>query len=74
MPRVTLTVPVLNRAKRLMWLVAGAKKAAIVRDVLEGPRRPEDLPAQQIQPLTGTSLWLMDRAAARLLRNVESGG
>ena len=73
-PRVTLTVPVLNRAKRLMWLVAGATKAAIVRDVLEGPRRPEDLPAQQIQPGSGVALWLMDRAAARLLQNVESGG
>jgi 6-phosphogluconolactonase len=64
LPRVTLTVPVLARARRLVWLVAGARKASVVRQVLEGPEQLEALPAQRVRPTAGTSLWLLDREAA----------
>ncbi len=67
LPRVTLTIPVLNRARHLLWLVAGSQKAAIVRAVLEGPDSPDDLPAQQVRPTHAVPLWLLDRAAARRL-------
>lgn len=67
LPRITLTAPVLNHAKHLMWLVAGEQKSAIVQAVLAGPTRPDELPAQMIKPLHGTSQWLLDRAAASVL-------
>lgn len=70
-PRVTLTLPVLNHAKRLLWLVAGAKKASVVRDALEGADRAEELPAQLVRPAHGTALWFLDRAAAGLLKARE---
>jgi 6-phosphogluconolactonase len=47
--------------------VGGEAKAQAVKQVLEGPRDPEQFPAQLIQPAKGKVLWLLDKAAARLL-------
>jgi len=63
--RVTLMPVLLNAAAEILFLVSGAAKAAIVRRVLAGPLRPEELPAQQITPTDGRVLWLLDAAAAR---------
>ncbi len=62
--RVTLTVPVLNEAAVTAFLVAGADKAAVLKEVRAGPRDPRRLPAQLIRPRDGQLLWLADRAAA----------
>ncbi|HBY99504.1 MAG TPA: 6-phosphogluconolactonase, partial [Chloroflexi bacterium] len=35
--------------------------------VLEGPRRPRELPAQLIEPRAGQLAWLLDEAAAARL-------
>ena len=72
LPRVTLTIPVLNHAKHLIWLVAGAKKASIVHKVLEDSGRSDAVPAQMLQPTKGSSIWFVDRAAASLLRTDET--
>jgi 6-phosphogluconolactonase len=64
---VTLTPILINAAAEILFLVSGEGKAAIVRRVLEGPRRPDDLPAQLIAPHSGRVLWLLDAAAAREL-------
>ena len=69
LPRVTLTVPVLNKAKQVMWLVAGKEKAPMVQTVLEGSERANDMPAQMIRPTRGVSLWFVDRAAAQFLQH-----
>jgi 6-phosphogluconolactonase len=64
--RVTLTFPVLNVAKTLAFLVAGADKAEMARLVLEAepsPARPASLAAPR-----GELLWLLDRAAASRLK------
>lgn len=65
--RVSLTPPLLNQARTVAFLVSGASKAAAVRDVLEGPRSPERLPAQLVRPEEGEVVWVLDRDAARLL-------
>ena len=62
--RITLTAPVINAAANILWLVAGADKAATVRAVLRGKYRPADLPAQLIQPTNGRAVWLLDTDAA----------
>jgi len=62
--RVTMTPIVLNAAADIVFLVSGGAKAAILRQVLEGPHRPNDLPAQAIRPTAGRALWLVDAAAA----------
>ncbi len=64
--RLTVTYPLLNRAARVIFLVAGPDKAAALRDVLEGPLDPQRLPAQAVRPATGDLVWLVDRAAVAL--------
>ncbi len=67
--RVTLTVPVLNHAKLVVFLVSGHEKAEALKEVLQGDRQPDRFPAQLIRPDPGKLLWIVDRAAARLLSN-----
>ena len=65
--RLTLTAPILNRAARILFLVSGADKAAVLQAVLDGPPDPERLPAQLIRPVAGRLLWFIDQAAASRL-------
>jgi 6-phosphogluconolactonase len=59
--RVTLTLPVLNRAGLVLFLCAGAEKREVVSRILSGAA-PE-LPAARVHGVERT-LWLLDRAAA----------
>lgn len=68
--RVTMTPTVINAAAEIVFLVFGDGKAAILRRVLEGANRPNELPAQLIRPTAGRALWLVDAAAAAELRHV----
>lgn len=67
--RITLTVPVFNHAKHVMFLVVGIKKAQRLEEVLRLQPGSEQLPAQAIKPASGTLEWLVDAAAASLLQN-----
>lgn len=67
--RITLTLPALARAERMLFLVSGAGKAAAVAAVaasrpLPGASAPP--PASRVAPRTGEPLWLLDAAAADL--------
>jgi len=64
--RITLTLPILNNATNVMFLVSGPAKANILRAVLE-PDRAAQYPAQLIRPTAGRLLWLVDIEAAALL-------
>jgi 6-phosphogluconolactonase len=61
--RLTLTVPVLNAAQAVQFLVAGEGKAEAVAEVLEGGASPRDYPSKLVQPEDGP-VWMLDRAAA----------
>jgi 6-phosphogluconolactonase len=64
--RMTLTLPVLNAAQRVVFLVVGQEKAEILRAVLES-KTESSYPAQTVRPLDGLRLFLVDEpAAARL--------
>lgn len=65
--RVTLTPPVFNSARRVVFMVAGEDKAAILAEVLGGRYHPELYPAQRIDPADGKLTWLVDEAAASRL-------
>ena len=64
MSRMTLTFPVLNHAAEVLFLVSGAQKAGALNAVLEGPRDPDRVPAQGVQPSPGALAWIVDAAAA----------
>jgi 6-phosphogluconolactonase len=65
--RITLTLPVLNNASEVLFLVSGAEKAEALRNVLEGSFNPDHWPAQAIQPTPGRRVFFVDQAAAQLL-------
>lgn len=61
--RLSLTLPAINAAAQVTFIVAGGGKAAILKQALSPPSRPI-LPTQMIQPAHGDLLWLVDQAAA----------
>jgi len=64
--RLTLTVPAINVARRLAFLVAGEGKAKALKEILEDAADPYEYPAKLVQPASG-SVWMADEAAASLL-------
>jgi len=62
--RITLTLPVLNHAANVFFLVSGQSKAKVVKEILGSHSR---LPAAEVQPANGRLLWLLDAPAAALL-------
>ena len=61
-PRLTLTLPAINAAMRIAFLVSGRSKAEILASVLTHPE--ERIPAQLVRPAHGHLFWLVDQAAA----------
>ena len=64
--RVTLTLPALNAARQVLFLVSGLEKAEIVQAVLADVEAR--LPARRIRPVAGQLTWLLDAAAAARVR------
>lgn len=62
--RYTLTFPVINNARNIMFLVAGGDKSSAVKSVIEGDATPVELPAQSVDPVDGELFWFLDEAAA----------
>jgi len=65
--RVTLTWPVINHAREVFFLIAGADKAGPLKEVLLGPKDVERLPSQLIWPASGILTLILDKAAAAQL-------
>jgi len=65
--RLTVTVPVINRASNVVFLVTGVEKAPSVAQILHGDFKPEEFPAQLVTPENGPVYWLLDEAAASQL-------
>jgi len=64
--RVSLTLPVINHARRVSFLVTGGEKADLVKNILQTKARV-DLPAARVKPVSGRLEWYLDRAAAAQL-------
>lgn len=65
--RITLTLPVINRARNVIFLIEGAKKAEAVKVVIEGQNL--NYPASLVKPSLGQVVFLIDTAAGGLLSN-----
>jgi 6-phosphogluconolactonase len=61
--RLTVTFPVLNSARRIVFLAAGQEKADAATTILERRAGWRALPASQVRPRRGTVLWLLDEEA-----------
>ena len=69
--RITLTSPVLNHGRDVVFLIEGEAKADVLAEVFTGPRDPERLPSQLIRPENGRLLLLLDKAAAGKLPSAD---
>jgi len=59
--RITLTFPLINRSRSILFLVSGDKKRKVVREILKNPETARRLyPAAMIHPL-GSVAWYIDR-------------
>lgn len=65
--RMTLTLPVINNARNIIFMVVGDSKAETLAAVLEGPANTSTYPSQAVRPNDGTLVWLLDQAAASKL-------
>ena len=64
--RVTLTLPVLNHAVQVLFLVSGKSKKTVVQTIVEHGN-PQQYPAGLVHPQQGDSIWFIDYDAASLL-------
>ncbi len=67
--RVTVTLPVINAARRVALIVAGEAKASTVAATLTTPEKSLVLPVQRVNPVEGELVWLLDEAAAGQITN-----
>jgi 6-phosphogluconolactonase len=72
--RLTLTWPVINKASSVFFLIGGADKAPVLRNVFMGPHDPESLPSQLIWPSSGILTLFLDKDAAALLPATDGKG
>jgi 6-phosphogluconolactonase len=68
--RITFTLPVLNAARTVAFLVSGTDKAPALKAVLESDAPGEQYPSKLVRPSDGTLMWFVDRAAASELSNL----
>ena len=68
--RVTVTLPVINAARRVALIVSGSGKAERVRQALSGADAAETLPAQRVKPKQGELVWLLDGDAGKWINPI----
>lgn len=71
--RITLTWPVINQAREVVFLIEGRAKADVLHEVLCGDYDPEKLPSQLIRPRNGVLHLLLDAEAAWKLPKIGPG-
>jgi 6-phosphogluconolactonase len=65
--RITLTFPVINRARAVAFLVTGRDKAPIIREIFSRSGDSLHYPIQRVDPPKGHKFWFLDRDASYLL-------
>jgi 6-phosphogluconolactonase len=65
--RVTLTFPVFNHARCVLFMASGAAKSGTLKVILEGEQNIHEHPSQGIAPAEGEIIWLLDPGAAQQL-------
>ncbi len=61
-PRITFTAPLINQARTVIFVVAGASKRPALEQVFAATGDAENYPSRLIQP-QGELWWLLDQAA-----------
>ena len=64
MYRITMTAPLINDARNVLFIACGPNKAEVVKTVMTSDYDPEKYPAQLISPVNGNLYWFLDSKAA----------
>jgi len=70
--RVSLTLPIFNNARAVLFLATGKAKAGIVVQACSNMASRVDLPASLVRPDPGTLTWMLDAEAASKLTSEKS--
>jgi 6-phosphogluconolactonase len=70
--RFTLTIPAINSARNVAFLVSGEAKAGVVERVVNGTVDAGEFPAGGVHPENGELIWLLDSGAASKLRSTSN--
>lgn len=65
--RITITPPLIENARRIIFIVTGTAKADIVKQVIEGNSTMEEHPATIYRQATGRVTWFLDSGAGGTL-------
>ncbi|MCR4289514.1 MAG: 6-phosphogluconolactonase [Candidatus Scalindua sp.] len=65
--RVTLTLPVLNAARKILFLVSGRSKSEIVQRIMSNKQPAKEIPATMVNPQNGELHWMLDSDATVLI-------
>jgi 6-phosphogluconolactonase len=69
--RITLTGPIINNSKNIVFMVTGSGKAKMVANIVQD-KEENGFPASLVKPVNGKLTWLLDADAAELLdRNLK---
>jgi len=71
--RLSLTLPVINAAAQVSFLVAGEGKSPIVKALLGKDSNPARYPAGQVRPVTGELTWFLTQDAAAEIAVSQNG-
>lgn len=69
--RLTFTLPVINSAADVCFLVSGKAKAPMLGQVLAGPVDAMERPASAVHPNGGRLIWRVDREAASRVKRSQ---
>jgi 6-phosphogluconolactonase len=72
-PRITFTFPLINAARQIVFLVSGIKKAAMVKEAIEGNQSKRIIPVHGVRPAAGILTWMLDQDAASMLHSSKQG-
>ena len=64
-PRITFSVPLINRARQIIFLIAGANKQSALAQVFAPSADSSLYPSRLIAPTDGAIYWFMDKAASQ---------
>ena len=68
MYRISFTIPLINDARHILFLVTGKEKSSIIGKLFAKPAKKNVLPAQLIKPIKGDLHWFLDKPAASSLK------
>lgn len=67
--RITLTYPIINNSKKVIFLATGKNKTQIIKEIIE--EKNKNYPASRVNPVNGDLIYVLDKDAGKGLINIS---